>query len=87
MSRFLLFYKGKGPKPLDDITKVAKIRGVRIVSQPTPRSVLLEISSDLAVKRLRDFSQWTLQMSQPLQLETEPGELLPSQVPGMRVVS
>lgn len=86
MSRFLLFYKGKGPKPLEDITRVGRIRGVKVVAQPTPRSVLLEISNDLAVQRVRGLSQWTLQMSQPLQLETELGELLQSKVPGLRVV-
>jgi hypothetical protein len=86
MSRFLLFYKGKGPKPLADIVRVGKIGGVKVVAQPTPRSVLLEISNDLAVQRVRGLSQWTLQKSQPLQLETEPEDLLHSQVPGLRVV-
>jgi hypothetical protein len=86
MSRFLLFYKGKGPKPLEDVTRVGRIRGVKVVAQPTPRSVLLEISNELAVQRVRGLSQWTLQMSQPLQLETEPEDLLHSKVPGLRVV-
>lgn len=87
MSRFLLYYMGKGPKPEKDVAQVKRIPGVVVVTEPSSKSVLLDISNDVAAQRVRGFPHWTLQASQRVKLEPEPLEdLMHSQAPGFRVV-
>lgn len=85
MSRFLLFYTGRGPKPLADVAGLDGIPGVTVVAQPSPRTVVLDISDELAAQRVRRLPHWVLQQSQPLALD-EPDCLSPSAVPGLRLV-
>jgi len=87
MSQFLLYYMGKGPKPQNDVAKVRRIPGVVVVTEPSPKSLLLDISNDLAAQHVRRFTEWTLQASQTVTLEPQPVEdLMHSQVPGYRLV-
>lgn len=87
MSRFLLYYMGKGPKPEHDVAKVSRIPGVVVVTEPSSKSVLLDISNDIAAQRVRSFPQWILQTSQRVSLEPQPADdLMHSKVPGLRIV-
>lgn len=87
MSQFLLYYTGKGPKPQNDVRKVSQIPGVIVLTEPSSRSVLLDISNDIAAQHVRHFREWTLQASQTLTLEPQPLEdLMHSQVPAYRIV-
>jgi hypothetical protein len=70
MNQFLLFYTGTGPKPAADVVAVSRIPSVVIVNDNLPRSVVLEVSDNMAQQRLRHFTSWSLQASQDIELDT-----------------
>lgn len=68
MSRFHLFYVGSGAKPVEDIARVREMPGVKIVNESLPRSVVIDVSGDLAEERLKRLPSWTLRQSHPVTL-------------------
>jgi len=61
MNFFLLYYLGTGSKPQADVAAVRQIPGVAVVSEPSLKSVLLDISEELVAQRVRHLPGWTLQ--------------------------
>lgn len=69
MCQFLLYYTGTGLKPAADVAEVRRIPGVVVINDALPRSVVLEVSDNLAQQRLKRFPAWKLQASQDVELD------------------
>lgn len=87
MKRYHLFYKGTGPKPQDVIAMVRSMPGVQIVNDTLPRSVVVDVSGQVAEERLRRLPYWSLQQSHPVKLGATTAESsLNKSVPPMRLL-
>jgi hypothetical protein len=88
MSRFHLFYVGPGARPLEDILLVREMPGVKIVNENLPRSIVLDVSCEVAVERLKQLPQWALRQSHPVRINTRLFESSANrEVPALRVLT
>ena len=88
MGRFHLFYVGSGAKPLEDIARVREMPGVEIVNEALPRSVVVDVSGEIAEERLKRLPSWTLRQSHPVSIGTKLFESgMNRAVPAMRLLS
>lgn len=63
------------------------IPGVYVLSESTPKMILLRITSDIAVQRLKDFVDWTLHESRTVALDICPShDLVGAGEPPLKVI-
>jgi len=87
MRRFHLYYKGTGPKPLADIAKVREMPGVKVINDTLPRSVVVDVTGNLAEERLKRLPSWSLKQSHRVSLGSTPAESsIDKSVPGLRLL-
>jgi hypothetical protein len=58
--RFVLYYKGSGMPNAEDISRIAELRGVRLIDHELPRLALVEGPEKSLRELIRDLPDWTI---------------------------
>lgn len=53
MGRFILIFRGKGPKPIEDVERFRTLRNTTVLDDSSPRMILVE-APDTELKELVD---------------------------------
>ncbi len=62
MSRFILSFTGKGPKPAEDVAHLSLAGHARIIDDSMPRMVLVEGSEDPLRVAVEKLGNWKLSL-------------------------
>ena len=68
MSRFILRYGGKNPKPAADVRQILALRGLTLIDDSTPRMLLVDAPEDKLKILLDSLQGWVMSPEQIVQL-------------------
>lgn len=86
MRLFSFHYAGDGSRPETDMVQIRTMPGVVVVNEILPKRLILQVTDDLAVQRLKNLSGWVLQESQTVSLDDPFCGLHFVMVPALRLV-
>ena len=69
MALYQMRYRGQGEKPTDDIARMRAMPGVTVKNADLRFTVILDVSSDLAVHRLKKMANWEMFASQTVTVD------------------
>lgn len=68
MGRFILIFRGKGPKPVEDVERFRALRNTTVLDYSSPRMILVE-APDAELKALVDtMAGWVISKEKMIQL-------------------
>jgi hypothetical protein len=60
MNRFILRYRGEGPKPAEDVERIRSLEQVRVLDDSSPRMLLVEGPGTGLKTLVASMPQWVL---------------------------
>lgn len=68
MGRFILIFRGKGPKPVEDVKRFRALRNTTVLDESSSRMILVE-APDAELKALVDtMPEWIITQEKTIQL-------------------
>ena len=60
MGRFILRFQGPGPKPAEDVARLCRLAGAKVLDDSSPRMVLVEAPEDALRAALGQTAGWVM---------------------------
>ena len=67
MARFVLRYRGRGPRPDADVERIAAVVGVEVLDD-TPRALLVDGPAEALRTTLAELGRWAMSPERPVPL-------------------
>jgi hypothetical protein len=60
MERFILRFRGSGPKPLQDVEKIYSVQSIHVLDDSSPRMLLVEAPRAALTKVISSMQDWIM---------------------------